>query len=85
MANILCKCGENLAMGPSISFIDKSLSQNHQRVWSPTRRRTIKKQSKVANRDWVYHQAWSLLQYIYMLEPIFKKHHFLNKNDHSVE
>ena len=36
---------------PTISSIDKSLSRNHHRVWSPTHRRAIKEESKVANRD----------------------------------
>ena len=49
---------------PTISSIDKSLSWNRHRVWNPTYRRAIKEGSKVANRDWVDHQACSLLQYI---------------------
>ena len=49
---------------PTISSIDKSLSRNRHRVWSPTHRRAIKEESKIANRDWVDHQACSLLQYI---------------------
>ena len=43
--------------------IDKSLSPNRHRVLSPTHWRAIKEESKVANRDWVDHQACSLLQY----------------------
>ena len=43
---------------PTISSIDKSLSRNRNRVWSPTHRRAIKGESKVANRDWVDHQAY---------------------------
>ena len=52
---------------PTISSIDTSLSQNHQRVWSPTHRRAMKEESSVANLDWVDHQACSLLQYIYVI------------------
>ena len=49
---------------PTISSIDKFLSRNHHRVLSSTNQRAIKEESKVANRDWVDHQACSLLQYI---------------------
>ena len=41
-----------------------SLSQNRHTVWSPTHQRVIKEESEVANRDWVEHQACSLLQNI---------------------
>ena len=33
-----------------------TLSPNHHRVWSPTHRRAIKEESKVAECDWVDHQ-----------------------------
>ena len=36
---------------PTISSIDKTLSRNRHRVYSPTRRREIKEESKIANRD----------------------------------
>ena len=48
---------------PTISSINKSLSRNRHRVWSPTQGRAIKEESKVANRDWVDHQACIPLQY----------------------
>ena len=48
---------------PNISSIDNSLSQSRHRVRSPTHRRANKSESKVANRDWIDHQACSLLQY----------------------
>ena len=50
---------------PTISSIEyeKSLSQNRHRIWSLTHQRAIKEESKVGNRDWVNHQACSLLQY----------------------
>ena len=48
----------------TLSSIDKSLSRNRQRGWGPTRRCANKEVSKIANRDWVDHQACSLLQYI---------------------
>ena len=46
--------------------LDKSLSGNCHRVWSPTytHRRAINEESKYVNIDWVDHQAYSLLQYI---------------------
>ena len=63
---------------PTISSIDKSLSQNHHRVWSPTHQRAIKEESKIANRDWVDYQACSLLQYINVKpDTIIKKNHKL--------
>ena len=49
---------------PTISSRGKSLSRSHHIVWSPTHQRAIKQESKVANRDWVNHQACRLLQYI---------------------
>ena len=55
----------------TISSIDKSLSQNHHRVWSPNHQRAIKEESKVANHDWVCHQACSLLQFIYVIAHLF--------------
>ena len=42
---------------PAILSIDKSLSRNRYRVWSPNHQRTIKEESKMANRDWVDRQA----------------------------
>ena len=60
-------CGPNKQpkhQARTISSIEKSWSRNHHRVWSPTHRRAIKEESKVANRDWVDHEACSLLQYI---------------------
>ena len=56
---------------PTISSIGKSLSRNRHRVWSPTHKRAIKEESKVANRDWVDHQACSLLQYINVIANLF--------------
>ena len=52
-------------------LIDKSLSRNRHRVWSPTHRRAINEESKIANRDWVDHQACSLLQYINVIAYLF--------------
>ena len=40
-------------------------------VWSPTHRRAIKEERKVVNRDWVDHQAYSLLQYINVIANLF--------------
>ena len=54
-----------------ISSIDKSLSQNRHRVWSPTHWRAIKEESKVANRDWADHQTCSVLQYINVIANLF--------------
>ena len=56
---------------PTISSKDKSLSRNRRRVWSSIHRRAIKEKSKVANRDWVDHQACSLLQYINVIANLF--------------
>ena len=56
---------------PTISSIDKSLSRNNHRVWSPTHRRAIKEESKVANHDWVDHQACSLLNYNNVIANLF--------------
>ena len=56
---------------PNHQAIDKSLSRNRHRVWSPTHRRAIKEESKAANRDWVDHQACSLFQYINVIANIF--------------
>ena len=44
-----------------LSFIDTSSSQNNQTIWGLTHWRAIKEESKVAKRDWVDHQACSLL------------------------
>ena len=49
---------------PTISSIDKYLSQNRHRACRLTHRRAVKEESKVVTRDWVDHQACSLLQYI---------------------
>ena len=59
--------------------MDKSLSRNRHRVWSPTHRRAIKEESKVANRDWVDHQACSLLQYINVKANIFIMGDYFNE------
>ena len=64
---------------PTISSIDKSLSRNHHRVWSPTHRRAIKEESKVANRDWVDYQACSLLQYINVIANLFIMGNYFNE------
>ena len=55
----------------TISSINKSLSRNCHRVWSQTHQRAIKEENKVANRDWVDHQAGSLLQYANVKANIF--------------
>ena len=64
---------------PTISSIDKSLSRNHHIVCSPTHRRAIKEESKVANRDWVDHQACSLLQYINVIANLFIMRNYFNE------
>ena len=64
---------------PTISSIDKSLSRNHHRSWSPTYWRAIKEESKVANRDWVDHQACSLLQYINVIANLFIMGNYFNE------
>ena len=56
---------------PTISSIDKSLSRNRHRIYSPTHQRAIKEESKVANRDRVDHQACSLFQYINVIANLF--------------
>ena len=61
------------------SSIDKSLSQNCHRVLSPTHKCTLKEESKVANRDWVDHQACSLLQYINVIANILVMRNYFNK------
>ena len=52
------------APAPTIRLTDTSLSENSDRVRSPTHQRAIKEESKAANRDWVDHLARSLLQHI---------------------
>ena len=56
-----------------IPYITKyvSLSRNHHRVWSPTHRRAIKEESKVANRDWVDNQACSKPRVLFALFTVF--------------
>ena len=44
---------------------------NHEPVHSPTHRRVIKEESKVANSDWVDHQTCSLLQNINVKANLF--------------
>ena len=66
-------------MGPTDSLIDKSLSRSCHRVWSPTHRRAIKEESKVANGDWVDHQARSLMQYINVIANLFVMGDYFNK------
>ena len=64
---------------PTTSSIDKSLSRNHHRVWSPTHRRAIKEESKVAKRDWVGHQPCRLLQYINAIANLFIMGNYFNE------
>ena len=64
---------------PTISPIDKSLSRDRHRVWSPTHRRAIKEESKAANHDRVDHQACSLLQYINVLANLFIMGNYFNE------
>ena len=64
---------------PTISSIEKSLSRNRQIVWSLARPRAIKEESKAANRDWVDHQACSLLQYIECYSLSFIMRNYFNK------
>ena len=63
----------------TISSIDKSIRRNPHRVLSPTHRRAIKEERKVANRDWVDHQACSLLQYINVIANIFIMGNYFNE------
>ena len=69
---------------PTISSIDKSLNLNHQRGWSRTNRRAIKEESKNTNRDWVDHQACSLLQYITVIAKIFIMGNYFNEQSSSI-
>ena len=62
----------------TLSYIDKSLSQNRHRVRGPTRGRAIKEESKVANRDWVDHPVYSLLQYINVITSILIMRNYFN-------
>ena len=64
---------------PTISSIDKSLNRNRHRVLSPTLGRAIKEESKVANHDWVDHQACSLLQYINVIANLFRMGIYFNE------
>ena len=63
---------------PTISSIDKSLSLNRHRVWSPTYQHEIKEESKVANPDWVDHQKYGLLQYINLIANHFIMRNYFN-------
>ena len=63
----------------TILSIDKSLSRNRHRVWSPTHRRAIKEESKVANSNWVDHLACSLLQNINVKANLFIMGNDFNK------
>ena len=56
-----------------------SLSRNRHRIWSPTNRRAIKGESKIANRDWVDHQACSLLEYINVIANLFIMGNYFNE------
>ena len=64
---------------PPISPIDKSLSRNRHRVWSPTHRRAIKEENKVANREWVDHLTCSMLQYITVIANLFIMGNYFNE------
>ena len=44
-----------------------------------TQRRAIKEESKVANRDWVDHQACSLLKYINVIANLFIMENYFNE------
>ena len=44
-----------------------------------TRWRAIKEESKVANRDWVDHQACRLLQYINVIANLFIMGNYFNE------
>ena len=48
-------------------------------VWSQTHRHGIKEESKVANRDWIDHEACSLLQYINVIADLFIMGYYFNK------
>ena len=48
-------------------------------VQSPTHRRAIKEENKVANRDWVDHQACSLLQYINVIANLYIMGNYFNE------
>ena len=74
-------CGSNNSQSirPKHLIKAKSLNRNHHRARSPTHRRAIKEESKVANRDWVDHQACNLLQYINALANPFIVRNYFNK------
>ena len=46
---------------------------------SPTHRHAIEEESKVANRDWVDHQEFILLQYINVIANLFKLGNYFNE------
>ena len=63
----------------TLSSIDKSLSRNGYTILGLTCRRAIEEESKVANRDWVDHQACSLLQYITVITILFIMRNYFDK------
>ena len=64
---------------PTISSIDKSLSKSHHRAWSPTHRRAIEEESKIANCDLVDRQTCSELQYINVIANLFIMGNYFNE------
>ena len=64
---------------PNPLSYSKSLSRSHHRFCGPTHRRTIKEESKVGNRNWVDHQACSLLQYINVIANRFTINNYFNE------
>ena len=64
---------------PTISSTDKSISRNCHRVWSPTHQRAIKEESKVANHDWIDHQACRLLQNNNAIANLFMMGNYFNE------
>ena len=62
----------------NLSSIDKSLNQNRHRIWGHTCRRAIKEVYEVANRDYVDHQACSLLQFINVITNLLIMRNYFN-------
>ena len=85
------KATHGLLVGPTLSTTrgDKYYNQyrplsevcprDRGKVVGTLQGRAIKEESKVANRDWVDHQAWSLLQYINVIANLLIIGNYFNK------
>ena len=68
-----------MEISKSVVLLAYEHQSDQKKMLRMTHERTVKQESKIANCDWVDHQACSLLQYIYVIANLFIMRNYFNE------